>query len=232
VLGCKKEISVRAPVRCDDCEGSGAAPGHSRQTCAMCKGNGQVATARGFVMFTSVCPSCQGQGTTVSKPCESCRGAGQVEKSRKVLVTFPAGIDGGQRLRVPGQGVPGAVGGPAGDLYVDVDVEAHDRFEREGTDLMTRAHVSFADAALGTTVKIPMLDESVVEVELPSGVQPGDVISLKGKGVARVDGRGKGTLHVVVQVDVPKKVSARARTLLLELQKELTSNESRKAGNG
>jgi molecular chaperone DnaJ len=97
---------------------------------------------------------------------------------------------------------------------------------------MTRAHVSFADAALGTTVKIPMLDESVVEVELPSGVQPGDVISLKGKGVARVDGRGKGTLHVVVQVDVPKKVSARARTLLLELQKELTSNESRKAGNG
>jgi len=231
VLGCKKEISVRAPVRCDTCEGSGAAPGHSRQTCSTCKGNGQVATARGFVMFTSVCPACQGQGSVVSKPCESCRGAGQVEKSRKVLVTFPAGIDGGQRLRVPGQGVPGNVGGPAGDLYVDVDVESHDRFEREGTDLMTRAHVCFADAALGTTVKIPMLDESVVEVELPPGSQPGDVISLKGKGVARVDGRGKGTLHVVVQVDVPKKVSARARTLLLELQKELTSNEGRKAGN-
>ncbi len=229
VLGCKKELTLRAPIRCDTCDGTGAAPGHSRQTCKTCQGSGQVTSARGFVMFATNCPACQGQGSTISKPCESCRGAGQIEKARKVLVTFPAGIDGGQRLRVPGQGVPGYRGGSAGDLYVDVDVEPHDQFERDGTTLVTKAHVSFTDAALGTSVPITVLDGSTIEVQVPAGTQPGDVISLKSMGAPRIDGRGRGVLHVVIQVDVPKRVSSRVRTLLMELQKELHLSSDKRA---
>ena len=228
VMGTKREISVRAPVTCQRCEGSGAAQGASRETCSTCQGSGQVSNARGFVMFTTTCPACRGQGSVISSPCEDCHGAGQVEKTRKVLVTFPAGIDAGQRLRVPRQGAAGPQGGPPGDLYVDVDVQPHDRFERDGSDLFTRVHITFADAALGTSVTIEMLDESEVEVEVGPGTQPGDVLSLRGKGVPRVDGRGRGTLHAVVQVDVPKRVSSRAKELLRELEKELAQPSSGK----
>jgi len=121
VVGCKKEVVVRAPAHCDSCDscgGSGAAPGSQRQTCGTCRGAGQVSSARGFVMFTSTCPACHGQGSTLRNPCPKCHGEGQVEKTRKVLVTFPAGIDGNQRLRVPGQGLPGPAGGEAGDLFI------------------------------------------------------------------------------------------------------------------
>ena len=144
-----------------------------------------------------------------------------------MLVTFPAGIDGGQRLRVPGQGLPGPRGAAAGDLYVDVDLETDERFERDGADLATRVHVTFADAALGTTLQIPLLDDTLLDVELPAGSQPGDVITMKGKGVPRLDGRGRGALHVLVQVDVPKRISSRARQLLLDLQKELQPKEEK-----
>jgi molecular chaperone DnaJ len=221
VLGCKREVVVRAPATCEECSGSGAAAGTQRQTCAMCRGTGQVSTARGFVMFSSTCPTCRGEGSILRDPCKKCGGAGQVEKTRKVVVSFPAGIDANQRLRVPGQGLPGPRGGAAGDLYVDVEVEPDERFERDGSDLFTRAQVSFADAALGATVTLTMLDESTLEVDLPAGTQPGELIALKGKGVARLDGRGKGVLHVQVEVEVPRTLSARAKALLGELEQEL-----------
>lgn len=228
VLGCKREISVRAPVACETCEGSGAAPGSSRETCSTCRGAGQVSNARGFVMFTTTCPACRGQGSVISKPCEDCHGAGQVEKTRKVLVTFPAGIDAGQRLRVPRQGAAGPQGGPPGDLYVDVDVQPDERFERDGSDLFTKVHITFADAALGTTIPMELVDGTELEVEVAPGTQPGDVMSFRGKGVQRVDGRGRGALHVVVQVDVPKRVSSRAKSLLRELEAELAQPSSGK----
>jgi len=231
VLGCKREVSVRAPVNCDDCQGSGAAPGTSRKPCSMCRGTGQVSTSRGFVMFTQTCRACSGEGTTVEQPCAKCGGAGQVEKTRKVVVSFPAGIDAGQRLRVPGQGLPGSQGGPPGDLYVDVEIEPDERFERDGVDLYTRTTVSFTDAALGTTVTIPMLDDTEEAVELPPGSQPGDVITLRGKGVPRLDGRGRGSLHVQVQVNVPRKLSARAKSLLTELESELRAEAENKRAN-
>jgi molecular chaperone DnaJ len=232
VLGCKHEIGVRSPATCSGCQGSGAAPGHARETCRSCRGSGQVSSARGFIMFTSTCPHCGGEGSVLTKPCPDCRGSGQVDESRKVLVTFPAGIDSGQRLRVPGQGLPGSRGGPKGDLYVDVDVEPDERFERDGMDLLTRVRISFTDATLGTLARLPMLDDTVLEVELPAGTQPGDVISLKGKGAPRVDGRGRGALHVVVQVEVPKRVNARVRALLVELQKELAAQADNRASAG
>jgi molecular chaperone DnaJ len=230
VVGCKKEVVVRAPATCEPCGGSGAAPGSQRQTCGTCRGAGQVSSARGFVMFTSTCPTCHGQGTILRDPCPKCRGAGQVERTRKVLVTFPAGIDSNQRLRVPGQGLPGPMGGEAGDLYVDVELEPDERFERDGIDLATRASVSFAEASLGTTVTLPLLDDTELAVDIPPGTQPGDIITLKGKGAPRIDGRGRGALHIQVQVEVPRALTARAKSLLAELEEELKPRKRATAG--
>lgn len=239
-FGVKREISVRAPVACGSCHGSGAEPGTKPETCPQCRGSGQVSNARGFVMFTTPCGKCQGQGSVVRSPCTTCRGQGAVEKLRKVLVTFPAGLDGGQRLRVPNQGMPGPRGAPPGDLYVDIEVEDDPRFERDGADLVTKAHVSFAQAALGAEVDVPALGDAGPDGELPPavattklsvppGTQPSAVFTLKGKGVPRLDGRGRGALVVVVQVDVPRKLSAKARELVEALDAELAASSERKA---
>src|SRR3984885_3346239 len=148
-FGCKREVQLRVPAACTDCGGSGAKAGSKPESCPQCRGSGQVSNARGFVMFTSTCPRCRGAGRVVKQPCPACDGRGMVEKPRKVTVTFPAGIDAGQRLRVTGQGMPGPGGAPPGDLYVDVDIEDDSRFERDGADVVTRIHVSFVDAACG-----------------------------------------------------------------------------------
>jgi molecular chaperone DnaJ len=221
MLGCKREVPLRTPVVCEECGGSGAKPGTKRKQCGTCGGVGQVSTSRGFVMFTQTCPECSGEGSVVKTPCVTCKGAGAVEKQRKVMVTFPAGIDGGQRLRVPGQGMPGQQGGPPGDLYVDVELAPDERFERDGADLVTRVVVSFGEAAMGGSSRIDLPDETQVTVDVPPGTQPGEVITLKGKGLPRIDGRGRGALQVVVQVDVPRALSSRAKELLRELENEL-----------
>ena len=227
-FGVKREITVRAPAACDDCSGSGAKPGTKPEVCPQCKGQGHVSSARGFVMFTSPCQKCGGQGAIVRSPCKSCAGQGVVQKARTVNVTFPAGVDSGQRLRVTGQGMPGPAipngRGESGDLYVEIDVEEDPKFERDGADLITRTHVSYVQASLGAEIDVPTIDEdATMKVALPAGTQPGTVITVKGRGVPRLDGRGRGLLGVVVQVDVPKssKLSSRAKELLRELETEL-----------
>jgi molecular chaperone DnaJ len=230
VLGVKKELELTTPVSCTTCEGSGAHPGSEPKTCGTCSGRGQISSGRGFIMFTQNCPACQGAGSVVDDPCEACDGVGWEEKSRTVTVSFPAGIDQGHRLRVVGQGLPGTRGGPAGNLYVDVVLEPHERFERQGDDLVARSTVSFVDATLGTTLELELLDGSRLEMELPSGAQPGDVLHAPGKGAPHVNGRGCGDLHVLVQVAVPKRVSRRAKRLLRDLERELSGEaESREA---
>jgi molecular chaperone DnaJ len=228
-FGCKREVTVRAPARCTDCGGTGARAGTKPETCPQCRGAGQVSNARGFVMFTSTCPRCHGQGHIVKQQCASCSGHGVVERPRKVMVTFPAGIDAGQRLRVPGQGMPGPGGNaPPGDLYVEVDVDEDPRFERDGADVVTRVHVSLTEAALGAELKVPSLedDETMHPLAVPAGTQSGAVFTLKGQGVPRLDGRGRGSLMVLVQVDVPTTLSERARELLLALDAELKADPS------
>ncbi len=220
-VGVKREVVLHTPATCETCSGEGAKPGTKRKQCTVCNGSGQVSSHRGFVMFTQTCPECSGAGSVVKTPCETCRGAGSVQKNRKVLVSFPAGIDGGQRLRVPGQGMPGTQGGPPGDLYVDVELLPDERFQREGHDLLTRAKVSFAEAALGGEATVELPDETTVTLEIPAGTQPGEVIAMKGKGVPRIDGRGRGTLHIEVQVAVPTALSSRAKDLLRQLEEEL-----------
>jgi molecular chaperone DnaJ len=228
-LGVKREVMLHTPATCETCNGEGAKPGTKRKQCNVCGGSGQISSHRGFVMFTQTCPECAGAGSVVKTPCDTCRGAGTVQKNRKVLVSFPAGIDSGQRLRVPGQGMPGALGGPPGDLYVDVELLPDERFQREGHDLLTRVKVSFAEAALGSTARVDLPDETNVTVDVPAGTQPGDVVTLKGKGVPRVDGRGRGVLHVEVQVDVPTSLSPRAKELLRQLEEELDQGREQTA---
>ncbi|RYG72649.1 molecular chaperone DnaJ, partial [bacterium] len=230
-FGCKREVAVNAPARCGDCSGNGAKKGTSPEVCGGCRGTGQVSNARGFVMFTATCQKCQGHGMIVKDPCPTCKGQGMVQKPRKVMVTFPAGIDAGQRLRVPGQGMAGSQGAGPGDLYVEVDVEEDARFERDGADLITRVHVAFTDAALGAEILVPCLgnresdserdaqanENATVPLTLPPGTQSNGVFTMKGQGIPRLDGRGRGALVVVVQVDVPTTLSDRARKLLEQL---------------
>jgi molecular chaperone DnaJ len=157
-----------------------------------------------------------------------------VERARKVTVTFPAGIDAGQRLRVPGQGTPGPGSAPAGDLYVEVDVEEDARFERDGADLVTRVRIPFSEAALGSEIKVPALSaedgDATTQLAVPPGTQSGAVFTLKGSGIPRLDGRGRGSLVVIVQVEVPTTLTARARELLTELSVELRAHGSEREG--
>jgi len=236
-FGLKREITVNAPTRCDDCSGTGAKPGTKPEACSHCRGSGHVSNARGFVMFTTPCPRCHGQGVVIKEHCKACKGHGAVEKARKVVVGFPAGIDGGQKLRVPGQGMPGPGGAPPGDLYVEIDVEEDTRFERDGADLVTRVHVSFADASLGAEVKVPSIGESIedpadttVTHKIPAGTQSGSVFTIKNQGVPRLDGRGRGALVAVVQVDVPTTLSDKAKQLLAELDAEIKAHAAEPPG--
>jgi molecular chaperone DnaJ len=231
-FGCKRELSVRAPSRCADCNGSGAKPGTRPETCPQCRGAGQVSNARGFIMFTSTCPRCRGGGQVVKQACPTCAGQGSVDKTRKVTVTFPQGIDAGQRLRVPGQGMPGPGSSPPGDLYVEVDVEDDPRFERDGVDLVTRVAVAITDAALGAEVEVPAMEpdnaNATLTVHVPPGTQSGALFTMKGRGMPRLDGRGRGALVVVVQVTVPTVLTARARELLEQLAQELRPQDAAK----
>jgi molecular chaperone DnaJ len=227
MVGCKKEVQVRGEAPCDSCDGSGAKAGSKPSTCSTCRGTGQATTQRGFIMFSTTCPSCQGTGELITNPCEACRGRRYVEKTRKVMVNFPAGIDSNQRLRVPGQGMPGPARTAPGDLYVDVEVRPAEGFERDGFDIGTRRRISFVDAALGGSLVITLPDQSNVEVDVAAGTQPGSVITVRGKGVPRLDRRGRGDLHVLVEVQVPERLSRRAKKLLRELEEELGEDPER-----
>jgi len=221
MTGAKQEVAVAGLAPCDVCHGSGATPGTSPQTCPACRGAGQVSSQRGFIMFSQPCPKCAGQGQVIVSPCTNCDGSGRVKRKRTVLVTFPAGIDSGQRLRVPGQGMPGPGGTPAGDLYVDVEVEPDESYERQGYDLVTHERLSFSEAALGTSFEVELPDGETVKAKVDPGTQPGSILTLMGRGVSRLDGRGRGSLHIVLDVVVPKKLSRKARKLLQELDREL-----------
>jgi molecular chaperone DnaJ len=227
-FGCKREISLQFPAPCEKCEGSGAAPGTSPVTCSTCRGSGQVSNARGFVMFTAPCPNCRGEGRVIKSPCPECHGSGEQAKSKKIVVAFPAGIDEGQILRVSGQGVPSPNGGPPGDVLVQVEVAPDARFERQGVDLATKVRVSVFDAALGAHVNVATLDDEPLSIDVPAGTQPGHVVVVRGRGVPRLDGKGRtrGALHVVVDVEVPAAgaLTPKAHELLEALRAELAAN--------
>ncbi|MEM9074635.1 MAG: molecular chaperone DnaJ [Myxococcota bacterium] len=220
VFGTEQEIELRHPTPCTDCSGTGAKDG-KLTTCNACGGHGQVAHRRGAFVLQTTCPTCRGRGSMIEERCPACAGSGEVATQRKVRVNIPAGIDHGQTLRLANQGQAGARGGPAGHLYVEVMVTGDERFERDGLDLVHEIHLSFPQAALGAKVEVPSLrtDEDPVPLRVPAGVQPGETLIIRGAGVPRLDGRGRGDLVCVVQVDVPKELSPKAQELIEELAK-------------
>ncbi len=215
-FGCQKELDVEHPSPCETCKGSGAADGE-RVGCPMCGGRGQVAQSRGAFVLSTTCPRCRGEGAIVKTPCEKCKGTGDVASERTVKLTIPAGVDDGQTLRLAGSGQPGRMGGPPGHLYVTVRVAQHDRFQRDGFDLMQEVHVSFPQAALGAEIDVPLLDQTTHRLRIPAGVQPGEALVIQGAGVPRLGSSGRGDCVCTIQVDVPKELSPKARELLMKL---------------
>lgn len=219
-FGCTKELRVPRNEECDTCHGSGARPGTQPVTCSRCNGTGQIQvtqnTVFGRFVNVSTCDRCRGEGKIIESPCPTCRGRGRVQKTHKVEVKVPGGVDTGQRLRMPGYGEAGERGGSPGDLYIVMRVRPDRRFRREGDDLYTTAEVSFIQAALGTEIEVPTLDGPET-VRVPEGTQSGDAIRLKGKGTKHLRGSGRGDQHVILTVKTPTRLSERERELLHEL---------------
>jgi molecular chaperone DnaJ len=218
------EVTYESEVRCERCHGNGADPGTPIVTCPRCHGSGQLQavsrTAFGQLVRTAVCDVCGGDGRVPEQPCSVCAGEGKVRESRTLHVDVPAGIADGQRIRLSGRGHAGDHGGPSGDLYVVVRVRADERFVRDQEDLHTVIDVAAPLAALGTTVQVPSLDGDI-PVEIPAGTQPGEVISLRSRGLPPL-GRGRtGDLHVHVNVVIPRRLSREQRDLLERLADSL-----------
>ena len=229
VAGIEREITVPRRDACEDCDGSGAAAGTQPQTCQTCQGQGQVIHRQGFFTVQTACPRCHGEGQTIATPCGGCGGTGVVQKETTLKLNTPAGVDDGQTLRIPGRGMAGTKGGPAGNLYVVVAVEADPRFQRDEFDIHSKVTISMAQAALGCTVKSPSL-QGEVEIEIDAGTQPAHVIVRKGKGIPVLGGRGNGDHHLHVEVTVPTKLSGEQEEILRELAESLGESVSEKKG--
>jgi molecular chaperone DnaJ len=214
-LGCEKEISVTKLDQCDHCNGAGAEPGSKMRTCGTCGGRGQVLTSRGIFSIAQTCPHCKGAGCILEKPCRKCSGSGKHERTSKTKLRIPAGVDSNSRLRSAGSGEAGSRCGPAGDLYVFLQVKAHEIFSREGDDLLCEVPVSFIQATLGAEIEVPTL-QGKATVKIPVGTQPGTVLRLKGRGVKNLQGYGQGDLHVRVQVEVPTHLNGDQKHKLQE----------------
>lgn len=214
------EISLSIPRRatCEECSGTGAAPGSQRETCTRCGGTGRIRQSNGFFQFAMPCSACNGEGTIIAKPCPRCKGAGTVQQTQELSVRIPAGVDSGTRLRLRGEGEAGRNGGPAGDLYVFLTVEEDKRFRRQGQDLVVTAEVSFPQAALGAKIEVASLD-GPLEVQIPAGTQNGEIFRLQGKGLPWLDRKRTGDLLVEVRVKTPVKLTARQEELLREFEK-------------
>jgi molecular chaperone DnaJ len=221
VFGVTREITFPTRVTCPRCAGAGGEPGTEPETCPECNGSGEkrrvAQTILGQMVNIVACSRCRGEGRVIATPCTECGGDGRIVEERTLQVNIPAGIDDGQRIAMEGEGEAGPRGGPAGDLYVAVSVRRHPHLLRRGIELYHELPVTYPQAALGTTLTVPTVEGSE-EVEVPAGTQSGDEIRLRGKGVPRLRGAGRGDLHVVVNVVVPSKLSKRERELLRELE--------------
>ena len=216
--GARKTITLRRHEGCEPCKGSGAAPGTGRKRCPQCGGAGQVRqVAFGFMAVNQTCPGCSGEGSLLEKRCNSCSGSGRELKKREITVGFPAGIEDGTQMRLRGEGESGTRGGPSGDLFVVVRIAPHKIFKRHEDDLLVEVPVSFADAALGADVDIPTLDGKE-SVRIKAGTQSGDRIRVRGKGVANMHGGRRGDLVSTIELEVPRKLSARQKELLKEFR--------------
>lgn len=214
--GVKKDLTLPLTVKCDACGGTGS-KSRKEEVCAQCGGKGQVQRVerRGYSQFISVgaCPKCGGSGKDIKDPCPECDG-GWTRKRQKISLDIPKGVDSGMRLRVAGAGEPSPDGGPPGDLFVVVALKDHRVFQRDGPDLYLTQEIGFPEAALGASLEIPTLEGKKAEMSVPAGTQPGEVQRLKGLGMPRMDGHGRGDLYVRLKLVVPKRLTAEQKELL------------------
>lgn len=232
-FGCAKEISIGRIETCEECNGSGAAPGTSAETCSNCRGSGTVTqtqrTPLGMFQTQTACPNCRGTGKIIKTPCKKCAGSGKIRKSRTLKVKIPAGIDDGQSIQLRGQGGAGSNGGPAGDVIVTIGIRPHPFFTREGSDVLCEIPISFTQAALGDTLQVPTIDGKI-EYAVPEGTQTGAVFRLRGKGIQNVNGRGRGDQFVRVNIEVPKNLSQKQKELLREFEESSRANHTSRQG--
>ncbi len=238
-FGTEADVAFETNVRCELCGGSGAKPGALRSTCPTCGGAGAVRVARrgllGTVMSVAECDRCRGSGEVVSELCPRCHGRGVHPDRRSVRVEIPAGVSNGTRLRMSGEGEAAGAGARSGDLYVTIEVVPDERFERSGDDLIHRTTVGIAEAALGTSVEVPLLEGGTETVDIPPGTQPGWSVRVPGRGTGHLGRRGRGDLIVTVDVEVPSGLTAEEEELLrrfAELRGEHPSRGKRKKRRG
>ncbi|WP_349255572.1 molecular chaperone DnaJ [Edaphobacter sp.] len=220
VFGKEKEITIRRMETCVDCKGSGAARGKAPVTCTQCGGRGQQRFQQGFFSVARTCSVCGGTGTLIVDPCQTCRGETRVQTEHSILVKVPAGVEQDTRIRYQGEGEAGKFAGPAGDLYVVLNVKAHKFFERDGDDLHCVMPISFPQAALGTELEIQTL-EGPATIKVPEGTQSGKEFKLRGKGVPHLNSHGKGDLVVEIRVQTPGKLNKQQKELLRQLSETM-----------
>jgi len=220
VKGTQTKIKVPSMVGCGECDGSGAAKGSQPEDCPTCGGVGQVRMQQGFFAVQQTCPRCKGQGKTIKNPCHKCHGTGRVEETKTLSVKIPPGVDTGDRIRLSGEGEAGVHGGPAGDLYVQINVRDHKIFTRDGANLYCEVPISFVDASLGGELEVPTLDGRV-KLKIPAETQTNKLFRIRGKGVAPVRGGATGDLLCRVYVETPVNLTSEQKELLKQFQETL-----------
>jgi len=238
VFGAEREVEINRLEKCQKCSGQGNEPGTPINTCATCRGNGQVRRAQRsvFGQFTQVtaCAACQGRGSTIVTPCQTCRGGGLERRQRKISVRIPAGVEAGMQVRLSGEGEAGQDGGSTGNLYVYVDVRAHEFFQRDDSDLIYEMPITYAEAVLGTEKEVPTLDsnEPIRILKIPQGTQHGAEFRIKDKGIPHIHSNRRGDLRVVVDLQVPRKLNEEQRQALEAFAQTLSSGIGVKDAGG
>jgi molecular chaperone DnaJ len=225
--GLRTEINVPRAELCDDCNGTGAKTGTKTKKCTQCNGSGQMRltrrTAFGTLTQIGTCTKCGGQGTIIEQPCSNCRGKGVVQKTRKIEIRIPKGVENGSQLRLTGQGEQLGRGMESGDLYIVIHTKEHPIFKRRNSDLFQKINIPFTKAALSGKIDIQTL-EGTEKLKIPEGIESGEIIKINNKGMPRLNSRGYGDMYIEVHVKTPKRISKRAKRILEELDKELNNN--------
>lgn len=223
--GADKTISIQALASCERCSATGSEGNAAPTTCRTCGGAGKVRAQQGFFVVERGCPHCMGAGEVVADPCGDCGGEGRANKTRKLNVTIPSGVDEGTRIRIAGEGEAGVRGAGAGDLYLFVHLKRHAIFERDGTTLIAEAPISFTAAALGGSIAIPGIDGEKIELKIPTGIQSGETIRQRGAGMTVLNGRGRGDMIVRILVETPTKLSKEQKAILEQFRETETGDE-------
>ena len=228
--GLQKTVNVPTAVGCDVCDGSGAKGGAEPTTCPTCSGMGKVRAQQGFFTVERTCPTCSGMGQIIQNPCSNCGGAGRVEKDRSLSVNIPAGVETGTRIRLAGEGEAGLRGGPAGDLYIFIEVSEHVLFQRDGSQLYCRVPVSMTAAAIGGDIEVPTIDGGRSRVKVPAGSQSGRQMRLRSKGMPALRGGPAGDMFIELAVETPVNLTSKQKELLREFEKLSEENNPETSG--